>query len=69
MSLTKGNMTMGRKYTDDATGFVGTLVGIGTFLDSGDQAMLQAQASEPNKVPETAWFGVGRLSFYDEPAK
>lgn len=63
--LTKGNMTLGRKYKCDVTGFVGALIGYGSFLDGGDQALLQAQASEPNKVPEREWFGIGRLSFVD----
>lgn len=65
MNLTKSNMTLGRVYVDDVTGFKGKLTGVGSFIDGTDSALLQPSVGADNKIPEPVWFDVKRLSFSD----
>lgn len=47
--------TLGDTVKCKITGFIGTVVGVATFIDGGDQVLVRGNASEPNKYPDAVW--------------
>lgn len=59
-------LEMGRSYKDNVTGLTGALIGKATFMDSGDNALLQPLVGSDGlggngKLPDCHWVSLNRL--------